>query len=126
MVYGILHIRCNRIVILFDFDINIFIAILTSRFKEEDFLESLPERLVCGLTALFISIVGMVVAFSATCILVYKGKMARISFAIIASAVLPIILFVWLIYDLWFDIIRSTYWSRFIFGPRKHELFQQM
>jgi hypothetical protein len=101
-------------------------SILTSRYKDEDFLKSLPSRLVFGLIALFISIVGMVVAFSATCILVYKYKTARIPFAIIIPAVFPIALFVWLIYDLLVDVIRSTYRSRFLFGPRKQGLFQQI
>ncbi|XP_059436352.1 ankyrin repeat-containing protein NPR4-like [Corylus avellana] len=103
--------------------ILIFLSILTSRYKEEDFLKSLPGRLVFGLTTLFISIVGMVVAFSATCFLVYKSKTIRIPIVIIALAGVPIILFVLLHYDLWFDIIRSTYWSRFLFRPRKQGLF---
>jgi magnesium-transporting ATPase (P-type) len=102
-----------------------FSSILTSRYKEEDFLESLPKRLVFGLTALFISIVGMMVAFSAACILVYKRKTTWIPFVIIAVAVLPIVLFVWLIKDLLLDIFRSTFWPRSHFGPRKHGLFKQ-
>ncbi|GLT72089.1 hypothetical protein SLA2020_440500 [Shorea laevis] len=103
--------------------ILIFLSIFTSRYTKEDFLKSLPGRLVFGLTALFISIVGMVVAFSATCFLVYKSKTTRIPILIIALAGVPIILFAKLHYDLWFDIIRSTYWSRFLFGPRKHGIF---
>ena len=47
--------------------ILIFLSILTSRFTEMDFLVSLPSKLVLGLTTLFISIAGMVAAFSATC-----------------------------------------------------------
>ncbi|XP_059436362.1 ankyrin repeat-containing protein NPR4-like [Corylus avellana] len=49
--------------------ILIFLSILTSRYTEKDFLDSLPTRLLFGLLALFISIVGMVVAFGATCFL---------------------------------------------------------
>jgi hypothetical protein len=103
--------------------ILIFLSILTSRYKEEDFLKSLPGRLVFGLIALFISIVGMMVAFGATCFLVYGSKTTRIPIVIIASAGVPIILFVRLHYDLWFDIIYTTYWSRYLFGPRKQGLF---
>ena len=45
-----------------------FLGILTSRYAEEDFLESLPRKLIIGLSTLFLSIASMMVAFS-TCIL---------------------------------------------------------
>jgi hypothetical protein len=54
--------------------IVIFLSILTSRYTEEEFLKSLPSKLVFGLATLFISMAGMMVAFSATCFLVYKSK----------------------------------------------------
>jgi hypothetical protein len=102
-----------------------FSSILTSRYKEEDFLGCLPKKLVLGLTALLISIVGMMVAFSAACILVYTRKTTWVPFIIITVAVLPIVLFVRLIYDLLLDIFSSTFWCRSHFGPRKHGLFKQ-
>ena len=103
--------------------ILIFLSILTSRYTEKDFLVSLPSKLVLGLTTLFVSIVGMVVAFSATGFLVFKSEMTRLPIVIIALAGYPILLFVSLHYELWVDIIRSTYLSRFLFRPRKNRLF---
>ncbi|KAF3957841.1 hypothetical protein CMV_017185 [Castanea mollissima] len=103
--------------------ILVFLSILTSRFTQMDFLVSLPSKLVWGLTALFISIVGMVVAFSATCFLVFKSEMPWLPIGIIASACVPIIVFVLLHYQLWADIMRSTYWSGFLFKPSKHRIF---
>ncbi|XP_059436334.1 uncharacterized protein LOC132169295 [Corylus avellana] len=103
--------------------ILIFLSILTSRYAEGDFLASLPARLFFGLTTLFISIASMVVAFSATCFLVYYSKVAWVPIVIIASAGVPVTLFVGLHFQLWADIIRSTYWSRFLFRPHKHRLF---
>ncbi|KAM3694300.1 hypothetical protein ACJW31_07G047600 [Castanea mollissima] len=103
--------------------ILVFLSILTSRFTQMDFLISLPSKLVWGLTALFISIVGMVVAFSATCFLVFKSEMPWLPIGIIASACVPIIVFVLLHYQLWADIMRSTYWSGFLFKPSKHRIF---
>ena len=103
--------------------ILMFLSILTSRYTEKDFLVSLPSKLVLGLTTLFISIVGMVVAFSATGFLVFKSEMTRLPIVIIALAGFPILLFVSLHYELWVDIIRSTYLSRFLFRPRKNRLF---
>nr|GEU66401.1 ankyrin repeat-containing domain, PGG domain protein [Tanacetum cinerariifolium] len=44
--------------------ILIFLSILTSRYAERDFLESLPKKLMSGLATLFISITTMTVAFS--------------------------------------------------------------
>ncbi|KAF3962046.1 hypothetical protein CMV_013399 [Castanea mollissima] len=98
--------------------ILIFLSILTSRFTEMDSLVSLPSKLVLGLTTLFISIAGMVVAFSATCFLVFKSEMTSLPIVIIALAGVPIILFVLLRYQLWVDISRSTFLSRFLFRPR--------
>ena len=97
--------------------ILMFLSILTSRFTEMDFLVSLPTKLELGVSALFFSIAGMLVAFSATCCLVFKSEMASLPIVIIALASVPIILFVRLHYQFWVDIIRSTYSSRFLFGP---------
>ncbi|PRQ32347.1 putative PGG domain-containing protein [Rosa chinensis] len=41
-----------------------FLFILTSRYAENDFLKSLPLKLMVGLTCLFISIASMMMAFS--------------------------------------------------------------
>ena len=103
--------------------ILIFLSILTSRFTEMDFLVSLPSKLVLGLTTLFISIVGMVVAFSATCFLVFKSEMSWLPIVIITLAIVPIILFVVPHYKLWADIIRLTYLSRSLFRPSKSKIF---
>ncbi|XP_038875615.1 uncharacterized protein LOC120068020 isoform X2 [Benincasa hispida] len=54
--------------------ILVFLSILTSRYSEDDFLHSLPFRLLIGLTSLFISIVCMVVAFSATFFMHYHNN----------------------------------------------------
>ena len=91
--------------------ILIILSILTSRFTDMDFLVSLPSKLMLGLTTLFISIVGMVVAFSATCFLVFKSEMSRLPIVIITLASVPIILFVVLHYKLWAGIIWSTYFE---------------
>ncbi|KAK9989404.1 hypothetical protein SO802_029643 [Lithocarpus litseifolius] len=103
--------------------ILIFLSILTSRFTEMDFLVSLPSKLVLGLTTLFISIAGMLVSFSATCFLVYKSKMVRFPIVITSLAGVPIILFIFLHYKLWTDIIHSICLSMFLFRRRKNKLF---
>ncbi|XP_059438662.1 ankyrin repeat-containing protein NPR4-like isoform X2 [Corylus avellana] len=101
----------------------IFLSILTSRYAEEDFLMSLPTKLLVGFTTLFVSIASMIVAFSATCFLFYYSEVAWVPIILIASASIPVTLFVLLHYQLWVDILRSTYSSKFLFRPHKHKLF---
>ena len=102
--------------------ILIFLSILTSRFTEMDFLVSLPAKLVLGLTTLFISIAGMMVAFSATCFLIFKSETRRLPVVIIALTGVPIISFVLLHFKLWADIICSTCLSMFLFRQSKNKL----
>ncbi|KAL0398117.1 UNVERIFIED_CONTAM: hypothetical protein Sradi_2155000 [Sesamum radiatum] len=54
--------------------IIMFLSILTSRYQEDDFLVSLPTKLMFGLTALFTSIVGMVFAFTTTFFLLFHEE----------------------------------------------------
>lgn len=102
--------------------ISIFLSILTSRYTENDFLQSLPARLTSGFAALFISIVGMVIAFTATCFLICESKMTKVPTLIIVSFAVPVILFIWLHYDLWVDVIRSAYQSRSLFRRHRSRL----
>ena len=102
------------------FSILMFLLILASRFTEMDFHEELPTRWAFGLITLFISIVGMVVAFSASCFLVFKSEMAWLPKAIIALAGLLIVISVFINLKLPDDIIHST---KFLLRPRKNKLF---
>ncbi|KAB1200196.1 hypothetical protein CJ030_MR0G007887 [Morella rubra] len=117
--------------------ILMFLSMLTSRYTEEDLRKWLPAGLVFGLILLFISIVGLVVAFVATGSLVYwvnqkidsTGKY-YIGESVVYDANLiplfacvPISLFVLSHYGLWLDIIRSAYFSRFLFWKRKRRIF---
>ncbi|XP_062160590.1 ankyrin repeat-containing protein ITN1-like [Alnus glutinosa] len=103
--------------------IIIFLSILTSRYIEEDFLKSLPLKLVFGLATLFISMVGMMVAFIATSFLVFSSAGGWVPFVVITLASIPIALFVWLHLTRWVDTFLSAYKSRFLFRPYKHRLF---
>lgn len=49
--------------------ILMFLEILTSRYTEDDFLLSLPTKLIIGLSTLFISTAAMMVSFSATLVI---------------------------------------------------------
>ena len=47
-----------------------FLSILTSRYSYEDFLVSLPVRLMIGVASLYISIVAMMVAFATSFVVI--------------------------------------------------------
>ncbi|WMV15304.1 hypothetical protein MTR67_008689 [Solanum verrucosum] len=99
--------------------IIMFLSILTSRYAEDDFLVSLPAKLFFGLTALFVSIVSMLVAFTATFVLIYRKHTGWEPKVIVACAGVPVALFGCLQYKLWFDVAKSTYWSKFLLRSGK-------
>ncbi|KAH0673940.1 hypothetical protein KY290_026315 [Solanum tuberosum] len=99
--------------------IIMFLSILTSRYAEDDFLVSLPAKLFFGLTALFVSIVSMLVAFTATFVLIYRKHTGWEPKLIVACAGVPVALFGCLQYKLWFDVAKSTYWSKFLLRSGK-------
>ncbi|XAR54441.1 hypothetical protein NMG60_11029565 [Bertholletia excelsa] len=94
-----------------------FLAILTSRYAEMDFLYALPKKLIIGLVTLFLSITFMIIAFCCTLYLVFgRGEnWVLIGVAILAS--LPITSFVFQQFPLLVDLISSTYGPG-IFGKR--------
>ncbi|WMV44239.1 hypothetical protein MTR67_037624, partial [Solanum verrucosum] len=80
--------------------IIMFLSILISRYGEDDFLVSLPAKLFFGLTALFLSIISMLVAFAATFFLVYRNHTIWEPKLIIVFAGIPVALFGCLQYKL--------------------------
>ncbi|KAL1223220.1 Ankyrin repeat-containing protein ITN1 [Cardamine amara subsp. amara] len=102
--------------------IVIFLSILTSRYAEDDFLVSLPSRLMFGFLALFVSLIAMVLAFCATLFLIYDRRLAWNLVFIISLASITAFSFALLHVQLWFDTLRSAYWSKFLFQHRKHRL----
>ncbi|CAA2955491.1 ankyrin repeat-containing ITN1-like isoform X1 [Olea europaea subsp. europaea] len=103
-----------------------FLSLFTAQYREDDFLFSLPAKLMIGLFTLFASIVYMVITFSATFFLVYKeekhGTMPKL---VAALGSLPIILYTLLNCKLWIALIHSTFFaSRFMFRPSKNRLFE--
>ncbi|KAI3761853.1 hypothetical protein L1987_52275 [Smallanthus sonchifolius] len=101
----------------------IFLSILTSRYAERDFLESLPKKLVNGLATLFLSIVTMMVAFSASFFVLYDKKLVWVPIVVTGLAGIPVILYVMLQYRLFKDVFKSAYRSRYLFKRNKHILY---
>ncbi|XP_057989232.1 uncharacterized protein LOC110633875 isoform X2 [Hevea brasiliensis] len=85
-----------------------FLGILTSRYAEDDFLKSLPTKLIIGLSTLFISIATMMVAFCATLIIMFQGEL-KLVIPITLLASIPVTLFILLQFPLLVEIFVSTY-----------------
>ena len=85
-----------------------FLGILTSRYAEEDFLESLPRKMIIGLSTLFFSIAAMMTAFSAALFLMLHEQ-SWIFKPVICLASIPITLFVLMQFPLLVAMAISTY-----------------
>ncbi|CAH1433446.1 unnamed protein product [Lactuca virosa] len=103
--------------------IIMFLSVLTSRYAEHDFLESIPKKLMTGLATLFLSITTMMIAFSVSFFILYHNKLRWVPFLISLFATMPVILFAMLQYPLLADVFRSTYASRYLFKPKKRSLY---
>ncbi|KAF8377141.1 hypothetical protein HHK36_030514 [Tetracentron sinense] len=86
-----------------------FLGILTSRYAEDDFLKTLPRRLIIGLATLFFSIVTMMIAFGATLVIVLHERLPWVVIPVSSMACVPITLFASLQFPLLVDIVYSTY-----------------
>ncbi|KAM1187267.1 hypothetical protein ACFX2J_023220 [Malus domestica] len=93
-----------------------FLGILTSRYAEDDFLKSLPTKMIIGLSTLFISVATMMIAFSSALFIMLQDKSWIVS-PIIFLAAVPVILFIWMQSPLLLEIIVSTY-GRGIFDKK--------
>ncbi|XP_050138015.1 ankyrin repeat-containing protein At5g02620-like [Malus sylvestris] len=99
--------------------ILMFLYILTSRYAENDFLKSLPLKLMVGLTSLFVSITSMMVTFSTAFYLSCHYGLRWVPDLIFIFAFVPVALFAFLQYPLLFDMFFSTYCSSLLFQPRR-------
>ncbi|KAL7616219.1 hypothetical protein Lser_V15G01785 [Lactuca serriola] len=105
--------------ILSSTSILVFLSILTSRYAQQDFLKSLPKKLLIGLGTLFLSIMTMMVAFSISFFLLYEEKLITVAIPISVFAFIPIISYATLHYHLLMDSFHSTISSRHLFKPQR-------
>ncbi|VVA39988.1 PREDICTED: ankyrin [Prunus dulcis] len=85
-----------------------FLGILTSRYAEDDFLKSLPTKMIIGLSTLLISIASMMVAFCSALFLMLHERL-WIVIPIIFLASVPVTLFIWMQFPLLVEIFISTH-----------------
>ena len=95
---------------LFSFSTSVlmFLEILTSCYAEEDFHESLPRKMIIGLSNLFFSIIAMMTAFS-TALFLMLHEQSWIFKPVICLACIPITLCVLMQFPLLVAMPISTY-----------------
>ncbi|TKY70070.1 Ankyrin repeat domain-containing protein 50 [Spatholobus suberectus] len=100
-----------------------FIAILTSRFAEQDFLKSLPCKLLLGLFFLFFSVVSMIVAFCAALAMVLKTYRAykRLIIGATIFGSIPVMVLVLSQLRLIYEIFQSTRSNPISYVERKNQ-----
>ncbi|KAE8706810.1 Ankyrin repeat family protein isoform 3 [Hibiscus syriacus] len=96
-----------------------FLGILTSRYREEDFLKTVPTKLMVGLSMLFFSLATMMISFGVALYIVLRERIAWVSFPIILLASMPITLFAFLQFPLLVEIFISTYGPGIFDKPKK-------
>ncbi|XP_042477282.1 uncharacterized protein LOC122058686 [Macadamia integrifolia] len=96
-----------------------FLSIYTSRYAEEDFLKSLPKRLIIGLSTLFFSIATMMMAFCATLFLILTKQFIWFAIPITFLASVPVTMFLLLQFPLFLDMVLSTYRPGLFNMPKK-------
>ncbi|KAI3925257.1 hypothetical protein MKW98_011862, partial [Papaver atlanticum] len=84
-----------------------FLALYTSRYAEEEFLTSLPQKLVIGLGTLFMSMATILVAFSASLFIMLGGRFSWALIPITLCSCVPVVLFALLQLPLFFEIVLS-------------------
>ncbi|KAI3696613.1 hypothetical protein L6452_29036 [Arctium lappa] len=100
----------------------LFLSILTARYAEQDFLFTLPSRLIMGLATLFLSTTSMMIAFGASLYLLFGQGKEWILIPIAALSCLPITCFVTLQFPLLVELISCTY-GRGLFGKQNDRPF---
>ncbi|KAH9684929.1 hypothetical protein KPL70_013735 [Citrus sinensis] len=116
--------RLGHILALFSSisSVLMFLGILISRYEEDDFLLSLPRKLIIGLVTLFFSIASMMVAFGATVHISLSHKWNLVIIPIALVGCVPLTLFALLQFPLLLDMYSSTYGRSIIIDSSWREL----
>ncbi|CAH8270052.1 unnamed protein product [Arabidopsis lyrata] len=99
----------------------IFLNILTSRYSFDDFIVSLPRKMILGQSILFISIASMLVSFI-TSLSASMRHRPTLVVPLKPLASFPSILFLMLQYPLLKEMISSTYGKRLFYRDTKNWL----
>ncbi|KAF9609951.1 hypothetical protein IFM89_019507 [Coptis chinensis] len=88
-----------------------FLSILTSPFRFQDFKRSLPRKLTLGFTFLFVSVATTMLAFAATIILTIRTNRRTSKILIYTVAFLPVSIFALLQFPLYLALTNTARYS---------------
>ncbi|MFS7952951.1 putative ankyrin repeat-containing domain, PGG domain, ankyrin repeat-containing domain superfamily [Helianthus anomalus] len=97
-----------------------FLGILTARYAEDDFLVSLPTKLILGIACLFFSIVTMMISFATALYLELHKTLSWVSIPLILLSTFPVVLFSALQFPLLIEMVIHTYGSSIFDKHSKH------
>ena len=95
-----------------------FLSFTSSSYKAKDFLQSLPKKMMIGISSLIISIATMMITFCASLFIILKGKSMIIP--VIGLASVLVALFAWMQLRLLIDMIILTYRSSILGRKAKY------
>ncbi|KAI3909174.1 hypothetical protein MKW98_012911 [Papaver atlanticum] len=98
-----------------------FLAIMTSRYAEEDFYKSLPQKLIIGLATLFISMASILISFGAAFTIVLRHKYSWAPIPVASFGLVSVLLFAFLEFPLFLEMVYFTYSPR-IFGNKNQNV----
>ncbi|KAI3945003.1 hypothetical protein MKW92_010250 [Papaver armeniacum] len=98
--------------------VMMFLAVYTSRYSEEDFLKSLPQKMIIGLATLFLSMATILVSFGAAFTIVLGKRFSGAPIAMALFGCVPVFLFGFLQFPFFVGMVRSTFWP-IVFWKRK-------
>ncbi|KAJ0795868.1 putative PGG domain, ankyrin repeat-containing domain superfamily [Helianthus annuus] len=97
-----------------------FLGILTARYAEDDFLVSLPTKLILGIACLFFPIVTMMISFATALYLELHKTLSWVSIPLILLSTFPVVLFSALQFPLLIEMVIRTYGSSIFDKHSKH------
>ena len=97
-----------------------FLSFTSSSYKAKDFLQSLPKKMMIGISSLIISIATMMITFFASLFIIPKGKSMIIP--VIGLARVLVALFAWMQLRLLIEMIKLTYVPGIVDREEKYEV----
>lgn len=101
-----------------------FLGILTSRSSEDDFLKSLPTKLIIGIFTLLVSVTAMMVTFCAAVAIMLPGQWWML-LTLISFVSIPVLVFMLLQSRLLIEILHSTYGPRILLLGNESSLLKR-
>ncbi|XP_052203788.1 uncharacterized protein LOC127809127 [Diospyros lotus] len=103
-----------------------FLGILKSRYTEDEFLVSLPRKLIIGVATLFFSIASMMVTFGTTIHIFLSHRISWITIPVLLLCCIPVMILVFPQVPLLYEIFHSTHGPGIFEGQKRRKKKKSM